>query len=632
MLLDYVRVTNANSRTLTVDSIVASGVPLTISPADSDGAGNGNALLTRTYNLGTSVNVTAPGTSGAATFVKWVKDGIDYAVTPATSVTISANTNLVAVYSGGSSTPLGPNILSNGSFETNAGDNIANNWTTIWTRANGSTRIEQPGPSYTTDGNNILSFNVGNTPNDGIASQSFATSVGTSYTLQLDVAAYGGPAGQAVNQTLNIGVVGSGTLLSKSVTLVGGAGNSIVWNPRTYTFTANSTTTFLYLSDGSATSNATDLFVDNVRVRSGTQAPSTIVVNTTPAAGKVVTVNTPDLAGQGNGTTGFTRIYTTGSVVQMVAPHVNFVKWLKDGVWYATNPTINLVVDGSHTMTAVYTDTPVVGPFTNGSFENEFAGWTWSGSQQTVKVKDGLPTTDGLIIVEFNSNSSAVDGSISQTFTTTPGKVYNVTFDMGVNAFNTQQQSLNCQATGSGLLVSQTFSMNNPAPPGILYAAKSVSFTANSATTTLTFSDQSGTGNGIDMLLDNVKVTSPSAIPAATGTVVVSASGETPVATTNTSHTGSTVVPGATTSITPPSTISTVVIGGKKYLVLTVAKPAVPDGVKRVVEVSPDLQNWFSGKNHTTVMVNNDKILKVRDNTPIRPGVKRYIRLKGSAR
>ena len=523
MLLDNVRVTNANSRTLTVNSIVASGVALTVSPADNDGASSGNAQLTRNYNQGTSVNITAPSTaSNGATFVKWVKDGVDFAVTPATSVTVSANTSLIAVYTGGSFSPLGPSVLLNGSFETLDGSA----WAASWGRANSSNRIEQPGAAsgFPTNGNNILSFNVGGTPTGGVASQSFPTTIGTSYTLQLDIGAYGGPAGAAVNQTLNISVVGSGSLLSKSVTLLGGGGNSIAWAPRTYTFTANSATTFLYLSDGSATGNGTDLFVDNVRVRSGTQAPSVITVNTTPANGMLITATPGDLAGQGDGTTGFTRIYDTGSVVKMVAPHTNFVKWLKNGQWYATNPSINLVVDGSSTMTAVYTTTPVLGPFTNGSFENEFAGWTWTGGQQTVKVKDGLPSTDGLIIVEFNSNSSGLDGAISQTFTTTPGTLYNLTFDVGTKAFNTSTQTLKCQVTGNGSLVNQNFSITGVGGGNVIYSSKSVSFTANSPTTTLTFSDQSFSGDGLDLLLDNVRLngslgtSSAGLTPAETGT------------------------------------------------------------------------------------------------------------------
>lgn len=67
---------------------------------------------------------------------------------------------------------------------------------------------------------------------------------------------------------------------------------------------------------------------------------------------------------------------------------------------------------------------------------------------------------------------------------------------------------------------------------------------------------------------------------------------------------------------------------GLKYLVLTVQKPANWGVRKHTVEVSPNLLDWFSGSKHTTTLVNNANVLKVRDNTPIRDGKKRYIRVK----
>ncbi len=636
MLLDNVRVTKADARILTVDAILASNVPMTLSPLDNDGASSGNTLLTRNYSLGTVVNISAPITAAnGAGFLRWVKNGVDYASTPVTSVTMTADTNLVAVYQGGTNPPLGPNILANGSFEILDGSA----WATSWGRANSSNRIEQPGAAsgYPTQGNNILSFNVGGTPTNGVASQSFPTTPGTTYTLQLDIGAYGGPNGAAVNQTLNITVVGTGNLLSKSVTLLGGGGNAIAWAPRTYTFTANSPTTFLYLADGSATGNGTDLFVDNVRVKAGIQAPSTILVESWNAPGTLITVATPDLTGQTNGTTSFTRNYDTGAVVSMVAPYQNFVKWLKNGLWYATNPSISIVVDGNSTYTAVYTETPVVGAFKNGSFENEFMGWTWTGSQQSVKVKDGLPSTDGLIIIEFNSNNSATDGAIRQTFTTTPGTTYSVLFDVGTKAFNTFTQTLKCQVLNSSnvSLASQNYSINGLGPNGdVYYVAKSLTFTANSSTSTLIFADQSSTGAGLDLLLDNVRVNAvaPGKAASSGGEEVVSAPGEeTPVAGPAVTETpissGGTVVTPVTPVTTEPKT-GYQVIGGKKYLVLTIQKSALPGGKKSVVQVSPNLTDWFSGKKNTAVLLDNDKVLKVRDNTPVKPGAKRYIRVK----
>jgi Protein of unknown function (DUF642) len=413
-------------------------------------------------------------------------------------------------------------------------------------------------------------------------------------------------------------------LLNRSVTIQGTT-STFVWAPQTFTFTANSTTSIIILSDGSSTGAGTDLFVDNVRVRSGTLAPSIMTVNTTPDAGKSITVNTPDLAGQGNGMSNFTRAYATGTTVQMVAPHVNFVKWLKNGQWYATNQSISVVVDANVTMTAVYTTTPVLGPFTNGS-------WTWTGSQQSVKVKDGLPTTDGLIIVEFNSNNSGVDGAISQTFTTTAGTTYSVAFDMGTKAFNTAQQRLRARVlNGATSLFDQSYTINGIGNGDVIYAAKTFTFTATGATSTLIFSDQSSSGAGLDLLLDNVRI-NPAAPGKALATAIKAPAPVVRGAPAPTSTSGGVTL---TSSVFPndeQATTSTEIVDGAKYLVLTVTKPAFPADVKQTVEVSSDLIDWFSGENHTTVLIDNAGILKVRDNTPLDGQGKRYIRLRTTTR
>jgi uncharacterized cupredoxin-like copper-binding protein len=67
--------------------------------------------------------------------------------------------------------------------------------------------------------------------------------------------------------------------------------------------------------------------------------------------------------------------------------------------------------------------------------------------------------------------------------------------------------------------------------------------------------------------------------------------------------------------------------GGMKYNSITIPKTAGTVADSNAVEVSPDLVNWFSGVNFTTVVVDNESILQVRDNTPLTPEVKRYIRL-----
>ncbi len=65
------------------------------------------------------------------------------------------------------------------------------------------------------------------------------------------------------------------------------------------------------------------------------------------------------------------------------------------------------------------------------------------------------------------------------------------------------------------------------------------------------------------------------------------------------------------------------VIDGQKYLTLTVGKPAGGS-----VEVSSNLLDWYSGSKYTTILIDDATTLKVRDNTPVTPESKRYIRLK----
>lgn len=77
-------------------------------------------------------------------------------------------------------------------------------------------------------------------------------------------------------------------------------------------------------------------------------------------------------------------------------------------------------------------------------------------------------------------------------------------------------------------------------------------------------------------------------------------------------------------SLPPVTTVE--VLDGRKYLSLTVNKG--PSHEVEVVEVSPNLLDWYSGNKHTTVLLDNETTLKVRDNTPISQDAKRYIRLK----
>ena len=78
---------------------------------------------------------------------------------------------------------------------------------------------------------------------------------------------------------------------------------------------------------------------------------------------------------------------------------------------------------------------------------------------------------------------------------------------------------------------------------------------------------------------------------------------------------------------TAHSLTSVEVVGGTKFLTLTIAKPT-NGSLPGTVQVSPNLLDWYSGSQHTTVITDDATTLKVRDNSPTTPDAKRYIRFK----
>jgi hypothetical protein len=85
---------------LTVNSASpSSGIPITVSPADNNGAANGTTSFTRSYNSGTQVTLSAPLAFGAYSFVSWT----GCASNPSASicdVTMSAAAAVTATYNG----------------------------------------------------------------------------------------------------------------------------------------------------------------------------------------------------------------------------------------------------------------------------------------------------------------------------------------------------------------------------------------------------------------------------------------------------------------------------------------------------------------------------------------------------
>lgn len=86
-----------------------------------------------------------------------------------------------------------------------------------------------------------------------------------------------------------------------------------------------------------------------------------VVQSIDPASGVIITVTPADINSQSNGTTPFSRIYTTGTGVSLTAPpSANgkaFLKWKVDGVDQVGNP-IGIGMNANHTAVAVFGPNP----------------------------------------------------------------------------------------------------------------------------------------------------------------------------------------------------------------------------------------------------------------------------------
>jgi hypothetical protein len=165
-------------------------------------------------------------------------------------------------------------------------------------------------------------------------------------------------------------------------------------------------------------------------------------------------------------------------------------------------------------------------PFINGSFEDPsigpdndqvgnvgdtwLTGWTFGGSTNAVFVFDGpflgLNAADGNQWVVFDSENAPPGGVVSQTFSTTVGQGYLVTFSamaMDYSVDGDSFKSLSAAALASdGSLLANT----GVVPPTDDWSSNQLIFTAQTINTTLAFTDTSTPAAGPSVALDAVTV------------------------------------------------------------------------------------------------------------------------------
>jgi hypothetical protein len=171
-------------------------------------------------------------------------------------------------------------------------------------------------------------------------------------------------------------------------------------------------------------------------------------------------------------------------------------------------------VDGNFLVTGI----PVNPRFTrNGSFEQELDDWTHTGNLVSSTTDSA---TDGGRIARFSGYNKPNTGVLSQSIATLPGVTYQLAFDVGIHSFNSSPQKLRSTIRGHQPLVNDDFTLSGSGDGGFRWIARTLEFTADSTTTTITFADASSFTNGVDLVLDHIRVIAPAAPPPATGSPI----------------------------------------------------------------------------------------------------------------
>lgn len=142
-----------------------------------------------------------------------------------------------------------------------------------------------------------------------------------------------------------------------------------------------------------------------------------------------------------------------------------------------------------------------------------------------------------------------------------------------------------------------------------------------------TATDNAGAGSTSEFSASATVVAAPAPALLAFQVVAPPANGKSKSDSGNSDKTGLAIIPTTMPRDTSKTLVTVNPADGLKYLTLVVTKEPGTAGQRRVVEVSSNLVDWTSGRNHTTVLRNDATVLEVRDNTPLTPGTKRYIRL-----
>ena len=483
LLLDQVRVTPARPW-LRVGSSPIAGAEVLITPSDVDGLDDGTTDFQRSYPAGATVSLTAPGDFAGMSFSHWLVDGAPILNSLSTRFTMDGDHQATAVFVGGP-----PEIL-DAPQEVAAlpGGSVVFRVTARGTTPLTYAWLHEGTPVPGATGSELQLHDL--RPEDAGRYEVVVSNTLGSVTA--------GPA----QLTLLAGFTGIGNgSFEQQLNDWSATGNLVIQGPSAQTATDGTRSAAF----NTGNSNPDGALTQCLATTPGQEYTLEFDIGTLAYTTGWQRLEVDVSSGAGSVTRTFNIQGTGGGKVRWLARTLDFTAGVGSTCITfrdrsSTSTAIDLLLDHVRMV-------PALRPrLANGGFESGAEAWWTSGH---VEPRGGALylAAEGSALMAFNTANTLPDGVIEQTFATTPGGTYTVRFRMGTFAYNTNPQQLEVEVRGTiTTLAMQEFVLRGTGGGKTTYQDRSLTFTADGTSATLSFRDRSTTTQAIDLLLDDVRI------------------------------------------------------------------------------------------------------------------------------